>query len=86
MPYSPKRPNTLTLGRRIGVTFPCKDCQKRQVGCHSNCEDYLCVKNAMLEEKRKFIQSCIEEKRFEDYLVKEKVKNMKKNKRWNRES
>ena len=19
----------------------CKDCEKRQIGCHSNCEDYL---------------------------------------------
>lgn len=22
-------------------TAPCKDCQKRQIGCHANCEEYL---------------------------------------------
>jgi len=22
-------------------TAPCKDCQKRELGCHATCEDYL---------------------------------------------
>ena len=28
------------------MIMPCKDCAKRHVGCHSECEDY---KNAKLE-------------------------------------
>lgn len=33
--------------------YPCKDCEKREVGCHSNCKAYLEVKeyNEMIAEK-----------------------------------
>lgn len=30
------------------MIYPCKDCQKRQMGCHSKCEDYA----VMLEETK----------------------------------
>lgn len=26
------------------MNVPCKDCNKRQVGCHSSCEDYKTYK------------------------------------------
>ena len=25
----------------MSVAYPCKDCQKREVGCHSKCKGYL---------------------------------------------
>lgn len=30
----------------------CKDCTKRYIGCHSNCDDYLKEKKAIEEQKR----------------------------------
>ena len=27
------------------IYSPCKDCQKRKVGCHSQCEDYLAFRS-----------------------------------------
>lgn len=27
------------------MTFPCKNCEKRTVGCHASCEPYLAVKS-----------------------------------------
>lgn len=31
----------------------CKDCEKRYVGCHSTCEDYIAEKKADAERKAK---------------------------------
>lgn len=31
----------------------CKDCEKRKVGCHSTCEDYMKEKRQREELKRK---------------------------------
>ena len=31
----------------------CKDCQKRQVGCHSNCEDYVAQRAEMTDENER---------------------------------
>lgn len=30
---------------------PCKDCKKRELGCHSKCEKYLAFKKEMAKEK-----------------------------------
>lgn len=27
------------------VNFPCKDCNKRHIGCHASCIDYIVAKN-----------------------------------------
>lgn len=37
----------------------CKDCTKRQVGCHSHCKSYLTWKKEYLIEKRKEIDKKI---------------------------
>lgn len=39
---------------RIGS--PCLNCERRQVGCHSTCEDYLQYKAAVAEAKEKINQ------------------------------
>ena len=31
---------------------PCRNCDKRQVGCHSSCEDYIAFKNYLGEVKK----------------------------------
>ena len=31
---------------------PCKDCTKRQVGCHAQCEDYKAYQDALEDYKR----------------------------------
>lgn len=33
---------------------PCKDCEKRHLGCHSDCKDYK-----EFTEYRKYISNCI---------------------------
>ena len=35
----------------------CKDCEKRKVGCHSTCEDYLKEKRQREELKRKIYKA-----------------------------
>lgn len=37
------------------LTCKCKDCDKRFVGCHANCPDYISFKNALdtFKEKKK---------------------------------
>lgn len=32
----------------------CKDCDKREVGCHSTCDKYIKAKEEFEESKRKF--------------------------------
>lgn len=33
------------------TTAPCKDCPRRQPGCHDRCEDYKAYKQAAAAEK-----------------------------------
>ena len=32
---------------------PCKDCQRRQLGCHAECTDYKAYKDWMAEQKKR---------------------------------
>ena len=34
------------------IKSPCKNCDKRQVGCHSSCEDYSAFKKYLAEVKK----------------------------------
>lgn len=38
---------------------PCKDCQDRRVGCHSECEKYKEAVEDMQEAKEKAKQNCM---------------------------
>lgn len=31
------------------MTAPCKDCARREIGCHASCEEYLCYFNGRKE-------------------------------------
>ena len=35
---------------------PCKDCERRELGCHANCQDYISFTEALREEKGKYIE------------------------------
>ena len=45
------------------INAPCKGCEKRYVGCHSKCPDYLAFKkahDALLEKMRKEIDARVD--------------------------
>ncbi|WP_158220073.1 hypothetical protein [Tissierella sp. P1] len=43
---------------------PCYDCPDREIGCHSDCDKYLCYKEK-LKEKKAFLEV---DRAFGDYL------------------
>ena len=48
-----KRPLKESVGD-MSYNMPCKDCQKREVGCHSKCQEYaqaIETRNALLQSK-----------------------------------
>lgn len=50
---SSKRPLKESVGD-MSYNMPCKDCQKREVGCHSKCKEYAQateIRNALLQSK-----------------------------------
>lgn len=56
------------------MTVPCKDCEKRKVGCHSTCEDYGKFVAYNEERKRAIrldreieVQQCDRYRRYEKY-------------------
>ena len=62
---SPWRTSSKNLESRI---FPCKDCTKREIGCHSHCEDYI-----QSREKHKEVKGNIEKNKAMDRVHKEYV-------------
>ena len=38
---------------------PCKDCKKRQIGCHQTCESYACWRNEKDDEHTKILQNTL---------------------------
>lgn len=53
------------INTTFGISSPCKECIKREVGCHSQCTDYLEYKN-VLEDIRK---TELEESLFRSYRI-----------------
>lgn len=51
---------------------PCYDCPDREIGCHSDCDKYLCYKEK-LKEKKAFLEV---DRAFGDYLY-HAIKRMK---------
>lgn len=72
MPYTPKSFYKHTVA-------PCKDCAERAVGCHGTCEKYKDWKKNEGAEKAKMIKAYKTERALEDYQIKEKIKNQKRN-------
>lgn len=58
------------MSRRL--TYPCKDCQNRHPGCHSECEDYISVRtehNRRISEnnRRREVDDAIRDMEFHRY-------------------
>lgn len=49
--------------------FTCKNCEKRRVGCHSVCEDYIKIKKLKAKEKKVADKRREEERVFEDFKI-----------------
>ena len=49
---------------------PCKDCQKRFVGCHSSCEDFAKWKTEEFDEKKKVFKEWRKQNDAEEYKIK----------------
>lgn len=60
----------------MAIVYPCKDCKKRSVGCHSNCNEYA-------EKSRESHE--INSRRFADHMqrgdVAKAMERMKKRRR-----
>ena len=59
---------------------PCKDCQKRFVGCHSSCNDYAEWKTEEYGERDKVYKEFFEQHPIEDYKIKLRI-NLNRKKR-----
>lgn len=59
------------------MTFPCRDCPDRNVGCHSSCEKYLLASKEnekVLEARRQMDRSY---KYHNDVVIKNRYKRIK---------
>lgn len=50
--------------------FPCKDCKKRELGCHSKCQEYI----AAVEEQRKISKDRLKAFDVNDYVFKRNLR------------
>ena len=57
----------------------CKNCDKRHIGCHSDCEDYAEQRRVLDEIRRKISDQKIKERAL-DSLEYERIKYAKKKK------
>lgn len=48
----------------------CYGCEKRVVGCHSSCADYLAYRKALTDKKCKIYKERNQEKMIRDYRIK----------------
>lgn len=55
------------------VNAPCKDCEKRQVGCHSTCEPYI----KFAQERKEMNEAKVKEIE-EGYYLRESIARMKR--------
>lgn len=50
--------------------FPCKDCKKRELGCHSKCQEYI----AAVEAQRKISEDRLKVFDVNDYVFKRNLR------------
>lgn len=69
--------------------IPCynngKDCEDRAVGCHAKCEKWAAYREEKMRRRKEITEKYRKEKLVEEYLVKEKIKNIKKRKQNSRD-
>lgn len=60
------------------IKAPCKDCEKRYVGCHSSCEEYLAFKKDQREYNEKVLNARNKGRQVNTVLFKNAEKAMKR--------
>lgn len=60
------------------TNFPCHGCQKRRVGCHADCADYLEAKKQLEDTKTMAWRNFLDEKQTEEYVMSAKLKAIKR--------
>ena len=69
--------------------IPCynngKDCEDRELWCHTKCEKWAAYQKEKMRRRKEITEKHSKEKLVEDYLVKEKIKNIKKRKQNSRD-
>jgi hypothetical protein len=56
------------------MSAPCKDCEKRYLGCHSRCPEY----QAFYEENKKRLEAKHQEQMSYNYTWDERIKIMRR--------
>ena len=64
----------LPHGGEEEMKTPCKDCEKREVGCHSSCFDWKAYRLKKDEEYQRTLQARIEEGNYYGYQFDRKKK------------
>lgn len=61
----------------MGIIKCCKDCPKKQVGCHSDCADYIIEKAFYGAEKAEQYEKTLVQRRLDDHMYKSITKHKK---------
>jgi hypothetical protein len=59
------------------MNAPCKDCEKRHLGCHSKCEEY----QAFVKYSRAKYEANLKERESYAYTYEERVKRIRRTER-----
>ena len=67
----------------VGAMFPkpeppCHYCEERHFKCFSSCDKYAEYKKAIADEKEKYISKYRPQQALDDYVAKQKIKNIEK--------
>ena len=63
------------------IKVPCKNCERRELGCHDNCPDYLTYRAELDEVNRQKREQNALEQRVTSYQVEKILDNRKKYKK-----
>lgn len=63
------------------VDSPCLDCNKREIGCHGKCQEYMDFKAKRSEENRKFKDYMLEGTSADKFRRDKALWNIKRNRR-----
>lgn len=56
---------------------PCLNCERRYVGCHSNCEDYKAFREKVQKSKEAFYEDYRAKDIYMDFVTQSKRKHLK---------
>lgn len=60
------------------IYSPCKDCQRRAIGCHSTCEDYIEYTNKSAEMFRYILNNKVKDEKLNNVIIGNREKRKKR--------